>query len=79
MPVDFLGDFFKGSNLVVWFFGNVRRNGTRPKISVFHFTCPEDTFSTSGLSILPVDFLGDFFKGSNLVVKFFGNVRRNGI
>ena len=77
LPVDFLGDFFRGSNLVVKFFGNVRRNGTWPKISIFHFTCPEDTFSSGGFVVLPVDFLCDFFKGSNLVDQFFGNVRRN--
>ena len=40
---------------------------------------PRGHFLTGGFSVWPADFLGDFFKGSNLVVKFFGNVRRNGI
>ena len=69
-----MSDFFKGSNLVVQFFENVRRNDFCAELNVFILAITEDVFSDAHISIWPIalfagllrahtsTFLADLFK-----------------
>ena len=57
----------------------MRGNDILAKDFVFHFACPEDTFLVGEFSVLAGRFLGDYFKGANLVVKFLEDVRSNNL
>ena len=62
LPVDFLERLFQELEVCHPVLRKMRGNDILAKTFVFHFTCPEDTFLIGEFSVLPVDFLGGFFK-----------------